>query len=471
MTDNSMIPVDINETIVAIATPPGMGGIGVVRLSGPAALRIVSELFQAKDGTRPKEWPSHTVHYGHVIDTRNREAAVVDEVLVSVMRSPRSYTREDVVEISCHGGLAVLRWVLELAVAHGARLAEPGEFTRRAFLNGRIDLTQAEAVLDTVQATHESFLRVSSRQMKGELTAELESLREDLMTVYTQLEAGVNFPDEDTDSLSSQERQNFLDAVRRRVEDLIQSGDQGRLLKDGITIVICGRPNVGKSSLLNVLLREPRAIVSPLPGTTRDTVEEWAQIGGLPFRLVDTAGILEPRDVVEEEAVRRSRLNIEQADLVLFMLDQSQVLSDEDRKLVGQIEGRQLVVVVNKCDLEARMSPDEARSLFPGSEVLWISVLQRRNLEQLRQTMVDTVLEGRPLESGRLLVSNLRHIEALRRAAAFLNAALGSLKGDLSAEFVSEDIRKAVDELDRITGRQADQDLLDRIFAAFCIGK
>jgi len=466
---------DISDTIAAVSTAMGAGGIGIVRLSGPEAVGVAERVFAAKDHTRPSQWKSGVVHYGHVVDRRQESRgqgdAVIDEALVTVMRGPKSYTREDVVEISCHGGLAAIRTVLGLVLESGARLAEPGEFTRRAFLNGRIDLVQAEAVLGIIQAATESCLKVSANQLKGELTRELESIREALLKVYAKLEAAINFPEEDIDAGGRQEILALVGESGRRVAALLESGEQGRLLQEGVRLVICGKPNVGKSSLLNVLLKEPRAIVSELPGTTRDTIEETAQIDGIPFRLMDTAGILEPRDVIEREAVQRSRTAIAGADMVLFMLDAGCRFTPEDRALAETVRGQAVLVVVNKCDLPDLAGDDCIRSLFPGDEVVRISALEKTGIDQLRQAVVKKILRGRILDPGRILVSRTRHIEALRRSAALLESACRSLEKGLSFEFVSEDIRQAVESLDAITGRSADRDLLDQIFASFCIGK
>src|SRR3989338_1891946 len=311
----------LEDTIVAIATAVGSGGIGIVRLSGRQAVGIADQLFISRKNKKPAEFANYTAHYGWIVKNLRAGAyiselqeEIVDEVLLTVMRTPKSYTKEDVVEISCHGGMVSLRSILMMATELGARLAEPGEFTKRAFLNGRLDLTQAEAVLDIIQAKASAFLRVSHHQLKGELTKTLEDIREHVMTVYTQLEAIMNFPEDDIDSPAKPEILKRISEAEGQVERLLLSSEQGRILKEGIKIVICGRPNVGKSLLLNVLLKQPRAIVSDIAGTTRDTIEETAQIKGIPFQLIDTAGILEPRDFIEQEAVKRSRLSMDSAD-------------------------------------------------------------------------------------------------------------------------------------------------------------
>jgi len=462
----------INDTIAAVSTPSGVGGIGIVRLSGPESLAVAGRIFQPNKKSRPQDWPSHTVHHGYIIDRRAAaREAVIDEVLLTVMRGPKSYTAEDIVEISCHGGLAVVRTVLNLALDNGARLARPGEFTQRAFLNGRIDLTQAEAVQDMIQATTESFVRASAHQLKGELTKQLESIRDQLMTAYAGLEAEVNFPDEGLETRGLEGLSTQIHAAQRQVEELLATSEKGRLIKDGVRMVICGTPNVGKSSLLNVLVQSPRAIVSTVPGTTRDTIEEMIQIDGIPFRLTDTAGVLEPRDIVEQDAVKRSRAAIDSADIVCFMLDAGRPVADEDRRLAGMVQGRDVLVVVNKCDLKKHPDVREVKGLFPDEEAVLISALKKTGIDQLTKRAFEKIWGNAKIEPDRLFLSNLRHIEALRRSLERIRAARHSLGQNLSFEFVCEDIRQAVNELDVITGRSAGRDVLDRIFSSFCIGK
>lgn len=464
----------VEDTIAAISTATAPAGIGVVRLSGRSALAIAEKMFSAKSGRRPSQCAPYTVHYGHALRSCADDPGrmeILDEVLLTVMRAPRSYTREDVVEISCHGGIVSLKTVLKTALSLGARLAEPGEFTKRAFLNGRIDLTQAEAVLDIIQAKTDSFLKISTNQLKGELAAELEAIRDQLMNTFTHVEAAVNFPEDDVEAQSREQITALLRAAHSRVEKLLASSEQGRILREGIKIVICGRPNAGKSSLLNLLLRQPRAIVSEIEGTTRDTIEETAQIDGIPFHLVDTAGILEPRDLIEQEAVRRSRMSIQSADLVLLMLDGGKGISCEDKELMAMVQDSRAIAVINKCDLPMRVSDEEVRVLLPDKTILRISALTRQGIERLQEGIVNEVLHGHRINPDGILVSNLRHIEALQNARTSLQSAGKVIEQGLALEFVSEEIKRAVNALDGITGRNIDGDLLDQIFSAFCIGK
>lgn len=460
---------NLDDTIVAISTPVGEGGIGVVRLSGKDSLAIAGRMFVAKNKENPTEFKSFTVHYGNVV----RSGEIIDEALLTLMRAPKSYTREDVVEISAHGGIASVRAIFKLAVDLGARPAEPGEFTKRAFLNGRIDLPQAEAVLDLIHAKTEAFLRVSANQLKGELSTELEKIREQLMNVYVAIEAVINFPEDDIDAekqwvLSLCER---MEGAQKDIRQLLASADHGRILKEGIKVVLCGRPNVGKSSLLNVLLKQPRAIVSPIAGTTRDTIEETAQIEGIPFHLVDTAGVLDPRDLIEEEAIRRSQMSIRAADLVLFILDASMAFDVEDEKFFELVRGQNAIIVLNKCDLKTRIDERKAEAIFSAAPIVRVSALNKEGIARLEKEIVAQVWHGKVVDTRGILISNARHIRALQDTLAAVAQAQETLKKKLSLEFVSEEIKRAVRFLDTVTGRHVDNDLLEQIFAQFCIGK
>ncbi|HSV43811.1 MAG TPA: tRNA uridine-5-carboxymethylaminomethyl(34) synthesis GTPase MnmE, partial [Candidatus Bathyarchaeia archaeon] len=442
---------DIGDTIAAISTPAGPGGIGIVRLSGPHALEVADQVFRARNGQKPSAFAAYTVHYGDVIRSSGGTDELIDEALVTVMRAPKSYTCEDVVEISCHGGSAALKAVLSLVLEHGARLAEPGEFTKRAFLNGRIDLAQAEAVLDIIRAKTQTGLAVSEHQLKGELTRELERIREGLMAVYVQIEARVNFPEEDSVvEAGNLVREPLLD-VQKQITALLSTSEQGRILRDGMRIVICGRPNVGKSSLLNALLRQPRAIVSAIEGTTRDAIEESAQINGVPFQMVDTAGILEPRDEIEHEAVKRSHWHIEQSDLVLFVLDESVALQPGDVQLAERLDGQRVLIVLNKSDLPNVIDEAKIASLLPKARRQAVSALTRSGIEELGTAILDEVLHGQRQDSQNILLTNVRHIQALNESSRELAGALEDLKTGISIEFVSEKIKAAIHGLDRIT--------------------
>lgn len=449
------------DTIAAIATPSGVGALAIVRVSGKECRSLVEKIFKDPQGRSIAGWPSFTARYGWIVNN----GLVVDEAVVTLMLAPKSYTTEDMAEISCHGGELTVRAVLETCLQGGVRLAEPGEFTKRAFLNGRIDLTQAEAVLDVVNATNEGFLRASRQQLKGDLLRELDSIRDVLVHVMAEIEAHVNFP-EDTDSSWAQQPY-LLDEQLTRIRRLLATVKEGRVLREGIRIVICGKPNVGKSSLLNALLREPRAIVTDVAGTTRDVLEEYVNIDSVPVRLADTAGILSPRDKVEEEAVARSRKSIESADIILFVLDQSSSFEHSDQELMNSIDLNRTIVVLNKSDLPTMLTGD----LLKDDHVR-VSALTGAGLTGLKQRIVKSVLGTANQEAGRgLMISNVRHAVSLRRAEEALVRASESVRLAHPPEFLTEDLKSAINGLDAVTGRNVDTDVIDAIFSRFCIGK
>lgn len=461
----------LDDTIAAIATSPGEGGIGIIRISGQKAFAIADKIFCARSSQQPSQFVTHTVHYGRIALPESSEQVLVDEVLLLVMRAPRTYTREDVVEIHCHGGLIAVRAILEIVLRQGARLAQPGEFTKRAFLNGRIDLPQAEAVLDIIKAKTDRSLQASVRQLKGELTAELEAIREILADLYTELEAVINFPEDEINAAGYDILQQRLNGAQERVYRLYESGHEGRILREGAKVVICGKPNVGKSSLLNVLLRHPRAIVSSIAGTTRDTIEELTQIDDIPIQLIDTAGILEPRDEIEQEAVRRSRIHIEQADLVLFVLDAAAELDARDREIMNGIQDKNVILVFNKCDCALRINFEDVTRVFPRARAVSLSALHKKNILELKESILLNLLKGHPVDTHRILIHNTRQLEALNQCRRTLISAQEHFQEQVSLEFIAEEIKTAIHYLDEITGRDISQDLLDKIFASFCIGK
>lgn len=459
---------DIHDTIVAISTPVGQGGIGIIRLSGREAVAIADKMFEAKSKKSLASQKSHSAYYGWIKD---QEGMVVDEVLVLIMRAPKSYTCEDVVEISCHSGSVSLKKILSLAMDLGARHAEPGEFTKRAFLNGRIDLAQAEAVLDIIHAKTNAFLQVSTNQLKGDLSSTLESIREQLMSVYVEIEAIVNFPEDDINAKGRQKLAADIASAVKRVDELLKTGEHGRILKEGIRIVLCGRPNAGKSSLLNVLLKTQRAIVSEIAGTTRDTIEETAQIQGVAFQLIDTAGILEPRDLIEQEAVKRSHMHVDSADLVLLVIDGASPLHDEDKKLIEKVKTYNVLVVKNKLDLEQKILDRQIHDILPGKNVVAVSAVQRLGIDKLEAAIVESIWHSKTLDTHAVTVSNVRHIQSLKNCRNVLDNAQKMVVEGHSLEFVSEEIKTGVNYLDAITGKNIDEDLLNTIFAQFCIGK
>jgi tRNA modification GTPase len=466
---------DLNDTIAAVATAFGEAGIGIVRLSGKDALAIADKIFLSKDKKLPTEFKTHTVHYGWVVDGRRstdnspQSCGIVDEALLTIMRKPKSYTREDVVEINCHGGLVALRSVLDLALDNGARLASGGEFTKRAFLNGRIDLSQAEAVLDVIRAKTDAALKIGQEQLRGFLSEKLRLLKEELTNILALLEARIDFPDEEIGAADMVNMRLELTEILSRIGSLIDGAKYGRVLREGLTAVICGRPNVGKSSLLNALLKKERSIVTPVAGTTRDVIEDIIDIKGIPVRIMDTAGLLEPRDLVEKKAVKRAKECIAQADIVIIMFDANKRLSAEDFVLMRRLRQKKTIAVINKIDLKCQIDKQEIRSHFKC--VIELSAKRLVNLNKLEDAVADMVFQGRVVLAEALFVANIRHIQELKKAQKFIASAVNSLDNNLSIEFVAQDIRETVAALDEILGKRFSGDLLDKIFSRFCIGK
>ncbi|MBI2906959.1 MAG: tRNA uridine-5-carboxymethylaminomethyl(34) synthesis GTPase MnmE [Chloroflexi bacterium] len=442
------------DTIVAISTPIGQGGIGIVRLSGPEAKAIGQGIFDRPLADR-------RLVYGRVVDPASGE--VVDEVLGTYMAAPRTYTREDVVEINCHGGPLSLQRVVELALRQGARLANPGEFTLRAFLNGRIDLAQAEAVLDVIQAKTAASLRVAAGGLAGRLSAPVKDLRARLMDALAYLTARIDFPEDEVEEVDIAPG---LEEAKESLAHLLATADAGMVYRQGVRTAIVGRPNVGKSSLLNRLLRESRAIVTPVPGTTRDTLEEVVNLQGVPFVLVDTAGIAHTEDQVEQLGVERSRRAIEQADFVLFVVDASEPLTSADEEICRLLPEKSVLVAANKCDLPPR-------AVLSGLvwPVLRISALTGAGLAELETEMVGKALGGAVEASDAALVANPRHKDALERALLHLDAALAGLRSGLADDFITIDLTAALNSLGEITGETVTEELLETIFSRFCIGK
>ncbi len=461
--------MNADDTICAIATPPGEGGIGIIRVSGARAVEIASKVFVGSSGRTVREFKTHTLHHGEL---RNPETgARLDEVLVAVMKAPRSYTGEDVVEFHCHGGPLLLRLGLEALIRSGTRLAQPGEFTKRAFLNGRLDLAQAEAVMDLIQARSEAGHRVALEQLRGTLSEDLGRMREGLVCLLVEVEAGIDFTEEDITFISSQGLANGVSVIRDRIEHLLRTADDGRIVREGVTAVLVGRPNVGKSSLLNTLARADRAIVTPIPGTTRDVVEEFINVRGVPVRLLDTAGLRDTVDVVEREGVRRSHDALARAELVLAVLDGSVPLDPEDRRLLESARGKVTVVVVNKTDLPSHFQLAPVADVIAGSRLVQTSSVTGAGLEELRDAIRDAVLkEGLEAREG-VLITHLRHRTALMRAKDSLDHVLASVERRMPAEFIAVDLRGAVNAIGEIIGETTTDDILDRIFKEFCIGK
>lgn len=458
-----------NDTIAAISTAIGDGAIGIVRLSGERAVEIAGKILRQKNSKSLSERHSHSIFLASVIDPE--DGSLVDEVLVSIMRAPNTYTREDIVEINCHGGAVALRKTLGLALAAGARIAEPGEFTKRAFLNGRIDLAQAEAVIDTIKSRTDAALRAAIKQLEGGLSHEIRDIAEDLANVLTQIEAAVDFSDEDIETLPKQHLIKMLRSADSKIEQLINTAVRGRILKDGVKTAIIGRPNVGKSSLLNALLRKERAIVTPVPGTTRDIIEEVINVRGVPLILTDTAGIRDSDDEVEKIGIEFSRQAIRAADIILCVLDASQQICDEDRDLINEIEQETAVLVLNKADLPQKLSAENLQLPENFKAVVKVSAISGAGIEVLEQEIEKILLDGSAVAAGSTIVTNARHEQQLKLALGHTREAISLIEADQPEEIVSTVLKESLDCLAEITGEAIGDDILGRIFSQFCIGK
>ena len=457
------------DTIAAISTPVGEGGIGIVRLSGPGALSIAAKVFLSKEKKNIRDFKTYTIHYGWVMEDKLAKKAV-DEVILTLMRSPRSYTKEDVVEINCHGGIVALRRVLELLLEKGARLAEPGEFTKRAFLNGRLDLAQAEAVLDIIRAKTDHALKAGSEQLRGVLSGELRKIREGLVCALSVLEAGIDFPEEELSLPQLKKIKADLNNINERLGGLLKGARTASLLREGLSVAICGKTNVGKSSLLNALLKRERSIVTPVAGTTRDTVEETMDIKGIPVKIIDTAGIIKPRDEIEHKAVRRSKSYIDSSDLVILLFDGSRFLSGEDFKLVSRLKKRLVLAVINKIDLKQKIEIARISNSF--EKIIGISAKRNKNISLLEDAIAELAYSGRMVAHEASSISSLRHIEKLKKAQKFIAEAFNSVDNkNTHSEYVCQDIRDALLCLDDILGLRFSEDVLEKIFSDFCIGK
>ncbi len=464
-----------NDTICAISTAPGESGIGIVRLSGKNALTIADTMFSSKDGKRPSKMPGYTVGYGHIIKnqkpkTKIQNCEVVDEVLLTVMRAPKSYTKEDVVEINAHGGAACLRKILALAISYGARIAEPGEFTKRAFLNGRIDLAQAEAVLDIITAKTEKSLNAAERQLTGELSKIIKNIKDVLLAIQVNIEAGLDFPDEEIQVLDDAKILTKLNRCISQLEFLLKDFQNGEVLRQGITAVICGKANVGKSTLMNRLLKQERVIVTPIPGTTRDAIEETINVKGIPIRIVDTAGIMQPLDAISREGVLKSKKYIESADLILLVFDSSQHLAKEDIDIINVVKKKEILIVVNKVDLRLRIEIGRIKKYLPKAKIIRISAKKGKNISSLYAAIQDMVWSGKVSASYEPLLTNTRHEQAIRETLKFLESAKSGLD-TAQKELLAQNLKEAQNKLSVITGEAYAEDLLDEIFSRFCIGK
>ncbi|MCM3762791.1 tRNA uridine-5-carboxymethylaminomethyl(34) synthesis GTPase MnmE [Alkalihalobacillus oceani] len=456
-----------SDTIAAISTALGEGAIGIVRLSGEEAIAIADKMYKGKEVLA--EVASHSIVYGHIIDRTTEE--LIEEAMVSVMRAPRTFTREDVVEINCHGGLLSVNRVLQLALKNGARLAEPGEFTKRAFLNGRIDLSQAEGVMDLIRAKTDQAMNVALKQVEGKLSTKVQTLRQALLETVAHVEVNIDYPEYDAETMTHALLREKAEFVKTEIDKLLRTAAQGKILREGLSTVIIGRPNVGKSSLLNSLVHENKAIVTDIPGTTRDVIEEYVNVRGVPLRLVDTAGIRETEDIVERIGVERSRQVLKEADLILLVLNYGEELSAEDKALFEAVAGMNVIVIVNKTDLPQKINLEEVRQLAEREKLVTTSLLHDEGVDQLEQAIAELFFGG-GIESGDMTyVSNSRHIALLEQAKATITDALDGIEADVPIDIVQIDITRTWELLGEIIGESVQESLIDQLFSQFCLGK
>ncbi len=454
------------DTISAISTAIGEGGISIVRVSGDKALSIINCVFKGKNPIPVTEKDNYKLRYGHIVDSQD---TIIDEVIVSFMKGPKSYTAEDTVEINCHGGIIATNKVLELVIKAGARLAEPGEFTKRAFLNGRIDLSQAEAVIDIIRSKTELSMKSAVMQAGGKLSLMIKALRDRLITLIAHIEATVDYPEDDLEEVTALRASSELNDIVKDMDNAIENADQGKILREGISTVIVGKPNVGKSSLLNSLLMENRAIVTDIPGTTRDVIEEYINVGGIPIKIVDTAGIRETDDIVEKIGVQKSKEKIEEADLIILMLDTSRELTSEDKDIINFITGRKCIVLLNKSDLDSRIDYSALEGIA-ADYVINTSIISGYGINELKEAISKLFFNGK-INSSDFLITNVRHKDALIAARNSCIMALNALRDTGAIDLASIDIRNAWYNLGHITGDTIEEDIINKIFSEFCLGK
>lgn len=456
------------DTITSISTPMGEGAIGIVRLSGPEAVEIGDKLYKGKK--KLKDVPSHTINYGHIIDPETDE--VVEEVMISVLRAPKTFTREDIIEINCHGGILTINRILELTMTHGARMAEPGEYTKRAFLNGRIDLSQAEAVMDFIRSKTDRASKVAMNQIEGRLSDLIKRQRQSILEILAQVEVNIDYPEYDdvedatTEFLLAQSKK-----IKNEIDQLLETGTQGKIMREGLSTVIVGKPNVGKSSMLNNLIQDNKAIVTEVAGTTRDVLEEYVNVRGVPLRLVDTAGIRDTEDIVEKIGVERSRKALSEADLILFVLNNNEPLTEEDRTLYEVIKNEDAIVIVNKTDLERRLDIEEVKTMIRDTSLIQTSMLKQEGIDELELQIRDLFFGGEVQNQDMTYVSNSRHISLLKQARQTIQDAIDAAEAGIPMDMVQIDLTRTWEILGEIIGESASDELINQLFSQFCLGK
>lgn len=456
------------DTITSISTPMGEGAIGIVRLSGPQAIEIGDILYKGKK--KLSEVETHTINYGHIIDPETDET--VEEVMVSVLRAPKTFTREDIIEINCHGGILTINRILELTMTYGARMAEPGEYTKRAFLNGRIDLSQAEAVMDFIRSKTDRASKVAMNQIEGRLSDLIKKQRQSILEILAQVEVNIDYPEYDdvedatTDFLLEQSKR-----IKEEINRLLETGAQGKIMREGLSTVIVGRPNVGKSSMLNNLIQDNKAIVTEVAGTTRDVLEEYVNVRGVPLRLVDTAGIRDTEDIVEKIGVERSREALSEADLILFVLNNNEPLTEDDQTLFEVIKNEDVIVIINKTDLEQRLDVSELREMISDMPLIQTSMLKQEGIDELEIQIKDLFFGGEVQNQDMTYVSNSRHISLLKQARQSIQDAIDAAESGIPMDMVQIDLTRTWEILGEIIGESASDELIDQLFSQFCLGK
>ena len=453
------------DTIAAISTPIGEGGISIVRLSGEDAIEIASKIFK---GRNLKQVPTHTIHYGHIINPKTKD--IIDEAMVSVMKGPKTFTREDVVEINCHGGMVVTNEILQLLLVNGARMADPGEFTKRAFMNGRIDLTQAESVMDIIRAKTDKSREIAMNQLKGGLLGKIRELRQDLLDTMAQEEVNIDYPEYDMDDMTGNQMKEVAQQVSTKINKLLQTAQEGKIMRNGLATAIVGRPNVGKSSLLNYLTQDEKAIVTDIAGTTRDTLEEYVSIKNIPLKLIDTAGIHETEDKVEKIGVERSKKAVQEVDLVLLLLDGSRELSDEDRELLDFTKFKKRIIILNKSDLGSKITQEMIQKIT-DSPIVTTSILEKNNLDKLANEIERMFFSGIENSANQVMVTNQRQTGLLQKAQQSLQEVISGVENAMPLDLVQIDLKDAWDTLGEITGDSAPDELITELFSQFCLGK
>ncbi|MCI8609974.1 MAG: tRNA uridine-5-carboxymethylaminomethyl(34) synthesis GTPase MnmE [Firmicutes bacterium] len=453
----------MEDTIAAIATALGEGGIGIVRISGEESLPILKKIFIGK------EIKNRVLTYGHIKETDTNQ--MIDEVMVVYMEKPHSYTTEDVVEIQCHGSIVSLRKILSLVLQSGARLAEPGEFTKRAFLGGRLDLSQAEAVIDLIRAKSDKTFDVALNQLEGKFSLEIKEIRSLLVDILVDITVNIDYPDEDIEEMTYEKLEKGLVQVKERIDRLLSTADTGRILKEGLSVAIIGKPNVGKSSLMNCLLRETRAIVTEIPGTTRDTIEEMVSIRNIPVKLVDTAGIRKTEDIIEKIGIEKSKDSFNKADLVIFVLDGSRDLEEEDEEILSVLMDKEAIVVINKSDLKQQISVEDLKKRLPKAKFIISSMKEGIGISEIEDDIEQRVFSGQVKQASSVMVTNVRHKHLLEQAESSVSDGLSMTKIHEPLEFIEIDINRCYEILGEIIGETASDDIINEVFARFCLGK